>query len=190
MKNLISIFTLFFILSCSAQEPVEVNVNFIPKRELILEKINTESRLSVLYIPFDVSIKKTFLGKIRLSQIFHSSNSGRVHDGIVSEFLLNGNQNYTFKYDFSESNSYNKELYLDYVIELKDPKIEQELKPFFITLEKNDKTFVKISTLEQFKKQCPYTYQKVIKDNKRFLIVDFYDNSTDQYFVKDFPIKL
>lgn len=157
---------------------------------MILREENSKSQLSVLYIPFDISIKnKSFNNDIRLRSIDHRSISGGLFDGLITEFVNKDSLNISFKHNFSPLGSYEKELYTDYVISLSDIKIEQEMLPFFDKMKKSNEKFGEILSLEDFKKHCPYTYKKVVRGNKRFLVVKLVDDSPGKGIVKDFPIK-
>lgn len=191
MKQLISILFFLILISCGSQKEPKISVNFFPNRNLILQKENPKSQLSVIYIPFDISIKNNSISNdIRLRSIDHRTISGGMFDGLVTEFVSNDSLNIRFKHNFTAFDSYEKELYADYQIDLLDTSIKQEMRPFFDKMKKNNEKFGKILSLEEFKKQCPYTYKKIIQYNKRFLIVDLVDDSTGKgIIVENFPIK-
>lgn len=191
MKNIFFILSLLLLFSCGSQKDIEVEVDFNPKENLKLQTEYIKNNVITIYLPVSLKIKNKSLNtKYRLEEIISSINTGRVYGGGsgVVHFLNNDKYSLEFKHKFTSYESYSKIIYPNYQLDLKNSIIKKEMELYIQSAIKNKNKFVDILKLEEFKNQCPHTFQYIMKD-QRYLIIDFYDGNINKWFIKDFPIR-
>lgn len=191
MKNMFFILPLLFLFSCISQKDIEVEVDFTPKENLKLQTEYIRNNVITVYFPVSLKIRnKSLSTKYKLEEIISSINTGRVYGGGsgVVHFLNSDKYSLEFKRKFKPYESYSEIIYPNYQLDLKNSIIKKEMEYYIQSAIKNKNKFVDIMKLEEFKNQCPHTFQYIMKD-QRYLIIDFYDGNINKWFIRDFPIK-